>query len=271
MGRAPESLQRYLERPTRRRLAAVVRAYHGFVWETALRVTRNEEDAADICQEVFLKLLADPPASGSVRSAKGYLAWCVVGKATNLRRAIARRETREREGMRAASEDALPVEDRDALYSAIAALSGELRGAIELRYLAGLPNRAIAETLGVAERTVEDRLQRARELLRRKLAPSAFGLLAVLSDLEGRVRSAPAGLLERLLRVAELGSALSSGTLTTAALPRGSEAGPAAPKPWRACRRPTSSSSGTWSCGKGRPSAETSTSRERGSGGLRGP
>ena len=83
----PHWLRRYLERPNRRRLEAVVRAHEKYVYNTALRITRNAQDAQDISQEVFLRLLLEPPPAGSVRNPKAYLAWCVLGRATNLRRA----------------------------------------------------------------------------------------------------------------------------------------------------------------------------------------
>ena len=60
--------KRYLERPTRRRLEKVVRAYHDLVWRTAFRVTRHSQDAEDVCQDVFLKLLLEPPRPETVRS-----------------------------------------------------------------------------------------------------------------------------------------------------------------------------------------------------------
>jgi hypothetical protein len=41
MAEADRIFRRYLERPTRRRLAALVRAYHDFVWRVSLRITRN--------------------------------------------------------------------------------------------------------------------------------------------------------------------------------------------------------------------------------------
>src|SRR5437870_3708918 len=76
MDKNPESeaFYAYLKRPARRRLALVIRLYHAHVWNVALRVTGNPEDAEDICQDVFLSLLLHPPAEEKVRSPRGYLA-----------------------------------------------------------------------------------------------------------------------------------------------------------------------------------------------------
>ncbi|MGH9362307.1 MAG: RNA polymerase sigma factor, partial [Thermoanaerobaculia bacterium] len=79
-----DPLRRYLERPGQRRLSKVVEAYHGYVWRLALKLTGNQEDAADITQDVFLGLLLRPPAPERVRSPRGYLAWRVVTRAGRL-------------------------------------------------------------------------------------------------------------------------------------------------------------------------------------------
>ncbi|MBI4605999.1 MAG: sigma-70 family RNA polymerase sigma factor [Planctomycetes bacterium] len=201
--------RRYLERPTRRRLARVVRAYHEHLWRVALRVTRNHEDAADLCQEVFLKLLLEPPAPDSVRSPEGWLAWRVVARWSASRWRDARRRLREAAGARRARADGLTAEDVEALREAVAALPEDLRASVELRYLAGLSNREAAETLGLTVRGVEDRLHRAREHLARKLG----ALLPALALLEAEPLEAeppPVELLPSLLRRGRLGGALAA-------------------------------------------------------------
>jgi hypothetical protein len=80
VARDGDPLIRYAERPSRRRLAEVVRAYQEFVWKIALRVSGNREDAADIAQDVFLKLLLEPPVPAAIRSSGAYLAWRVIGR-----------------------------------------------------------------------------------------------------------------------------------------------------------------------------------------------
>jgi hypothetical protein len=92
---------------------------------------------------------------------------------------------------------------------AIQGLPDDLRGPVQLRYVAGLPNREIAAALGIAERTVEDRLRRGREALRAKLSRSSLGLGAILAALEVEAAPPPAGLLPGLLRISSMGSALS--------------------------------------------------------------
>ena len=203
---------RYLARPTKRRLERVVRDYHALVWRCAYRVTRHADDAEDICQDVFLKLLLEPPPCGSVRSPERYLVWQVLGRAANLRRARERREARESAHVHA-SAGHMAFEDLDALQQAIAALPDDLRAAIELRYLGGLTTAETAAALGIAERTVEDRLQRGRATLRARLGPISAGAVTFVSVLDGWVDAAPpVQLLPKLLRIGRMGSALAAAT-----------------------------------------------------------
>src|SRR5262245_17177991 len=150
--------RRYLARPRRGRLARVVEAYYRFVWDTALRITGNTADAADVTQDVFLKLLLEPPRADRVASPRGYLAWEVVGRVTNLRRAADRRRARERAAAELVRDDGLDPAHLDELRARVGELPAELRTAVELRYFAGLKNAEIAALTGVGERHVEKRL-----------------------------------------------------------------------------------------------------------------
>jgi RNA polymerase sigma-70 factor (ECF subfamily) len=204
------AFHRYLKRPTRRRLASLIRQCHALVWETALRATGSRDDADDIAQDVFLDLLLRPPPPGSVSSPRGYLVWKVMGRVTNLARAEARRRARERRGRETAISDGVAAEDLEALRAAVAALPAELRAPIEMRYFGGLANREIAAVLGVAERTVEKRLQDGRKVLRSRLARLSGAALLLDRDGTWAVAAPPAALLSSLLVVAARGGALSA-------------------------------------------------------------
>ena len=198
----------YLRRPNRRRLVKVVRQYQDFVWRTALQLTACRETAADISQDVFLRLLVDPPEPGDVRSATGYLRWKIIDRATRVRRTEANRRKRELRHFRETSRKALSDEDAIVIRSAIAELPNELQHTVSLRYLLGLKNSEIAESLDLSERAVEERLKRGREILRGKLG-ECFGALALLATAAGaQAASIPDELTRELLRICNAGSAL---------------------------------------------------------------
>lgn len=204
-----DSLLHYLRRPSRRRLERVVREYHEHVWKVAFRVTAHAEDAEDICQDVFLRLFLKPPSADDVRSAHGYLAWCVIGRASKLRRSAERRVAREREAAARMVGSELALEDAEAMRVEIDRLPDELRVPLELRYVAGLGNAEVASMLGLPPRTLEQRLHDGRERLKRRLAPLFLGLPAAVDSLMAAMPPPPPQLLSDLLRVVQSGAALS--------------------------------------------------------------
>ena len=123
MKQQPEdhAFSRYVRRPTRRRLAAVVRVFHEHVWGAALRITGSHEDAADICQEVFLflflflslslslSLSLHPPSPDSVQSPRVFLASRAIKIARNRRRSGERRGRREEEAARSRGDFPFPM------------------------------------------------------------------------------------------------------------------------------------------------------------------
>ena len=220
MAREKDPLLRYAERPSRRRLAEVVRAYHEFVWRVALRISGNHEDAADVSQDVFLKLLLEPPAPAAIRSPGAYLAWRALGRARFLRRSRERRQVRERlvvEELATRELEGVAEPDAELLQRALEELSIELRDAVELRYLAGLSPGQTAEALGISERALYQRLAKARGRLRRTLGPLALASIFGFVGVEPACSAPPEDFVPRLLEIANRGSALSS--LTSSAVP----------------------------------------------------
>ena len=202
-----DPLLSYLKRPSRRRLARVVRVHHEYVWRIALRSCGHRDDSLDVTQDVFLRLLLDPPPADSVTSPRAWLAFRVVSRTGHLYRAASRRRRREEEHARRLAADGLGTGDHEALEDSIARLPEELRVPLELKYRAGLSTSQIAESLDVSERTARRRLEEARARLRASGLPQAFSGLAALSSMSSGTE-APAELLTGLLRLVEQGGAL---------------------------------------------------------------
>lgn len=126
--REAAAFERYLRRPSRRRLEKLVGLFHGHVWTVALRVAGNREDAADLCQDVFLGLLLRPPDPGTVRSPRGWLAARVVTTARHRRTGEERRRLRESWGAEILAEQGGLPPDIEDLREAITGSAGFLHG-----------------------------------------------------------------------------------------------------------------------------------------------
>jgi RNA polymerase sigma factor (sigma-70 family) len=211
-----EILEAYLRRPNRRRLGQVVRALHQYVWGVALKVAGNREDAADVCQEFFLSLLLRPPTHGSIHSARGYVACRVTTISRSMRRAARRRQAREQKAAaNCLGVENLSAEDSASLLEALETLPERLQTVVELSYFGRLPQHEVAKILDVSPRTVAGDLDKAKALLRDRLVGPA-ALVTLLTEEPARAEPPPE-LLRDLLRIADLGWALSLETAKVAA------------------------------------------------------
>ena len=164
---------------------ALVVTYQKQVYNLALRTVGNEEDAADMTQEVFLRAYR---ALGTFRGESKFSVW-LYRLTTNVCIDFLRREKRrstlsmtvsldDEEGARQAElpderysphRQAEQQELRDTLRAGLRALSEEHRQVLILRELEGLSYGEIAALLGVEEGTVKSRIARARLALREYL------------------------------------------------------------------------------------------------------
>jgi RNA polymerase sigma-70 factor (ECF subfamily) len=152
------------------------------------RLTRrlgSADLACDVLQETYLRLEGIREI-GPVRSPKGYLFRIALNIANDRRRAESRRLTVDEVDRLLDIPDDRPdaarvMEDRsevEMLRRAIAELPERRRKVLVLARVEGVPNREIAERLGVTVRTVEIDLKQAvehcAERLKRRL-PDKFG------------------------------------------------------------------------------------------------
>ena len=159
-----------------RALAAVYDQHSGLVFGLARRVTRDENLAGEITQDVFAYLWELPDrvdlSRGSLRS---YLAVVTHRRAVDE---IRRNERRVRieasaatagqaDGPESAVVDAAAASwGRHKLTSALAALPDDQRRAVELAYYDGLTYKQVGSVLGIPEGTAKSRLRLAIARLR---------------------------------------------------------------------------------------------------------
>lgn len=148
---------------------ALYERYRDKVFGTAWRILGEYHAAADLTQEVFVKLHGE---LGRFKFESRFSTWLfrvAVNHALNRAEETARRARlpgrAARDGRPAApSGEGRPVDE--AVARAIARLSPKLRAVVGLRYLEGLSYEEIAEVLGLSVGTVKSRLFAAHEALR---------------------------------------------------------------------------------------------------------
>jgi len=162
--------------------ADLVRRYQVRVFNLARVSTRNDADAEDLAQEIFIRVHRGLRA---FRGDSAFRTW-LYRIAVNASRTQAGRPSlfgwfRRVEPEEVGGVDplqALPAADavedsvayREAIDHALGRLSRDLRMAVTLRDIDGLEYREIAEVLGVPIGTVMSRISRGREKLRPILA-----------------------------------------------------------------------------------------------------
>jgi RNA polymerase sigma-70 factor (ECF subfamily) len=168
--------------------AYLLAVYQTPVYNLTLHMLRNGADAADVLQEVFVKVFKGIKHFHGESSLKTWIYRIVVHESSNHRRGWLRRLRHEPFSLEEMGSEpaavgpgsgngsetpyqALEQEERQQLVRrALASLAEPYRTAVVLREIEDLSYEEIAQIVGVAEGTVKSRLARGRELLRRKLA-----------------------------------------------------------------------------------------------------
>lgn len=148
------------------------------IYRLALRLTRSEQDAFDVCQETFVRAF-ERIGGFDQRSRLGTWLYRI---ATNEVLQFFRRRDTERRHLRIVGEQreqetrAAPAKLREEVDDALELLSAQHRAILVLRYQEGLTYDEIADVLEIAPGTVASRLNRARSELRQLLGDTSIGM-----------------------------------------------------------------------------------------------
>jgi RNA polymerase sigma-70 factor (ECF subfamily) len=154
--------------------AALVQQYEKPVYNVALRMLRNPEDARDVTQSVFLKAWQNLSSYDSKYKFYSWIYRMAINESLNILRAHGR--DAEPVDERLPAGDAGPVDvlaagqGREAVLAAVGRLKPEHRSVIVLHYFVDLPYQDIADVLEVDAKTVKSRLYSARQVLKDQLA-----------------------------------------------------------------------------------------------------
>ncbi len=162
----------------------LVLAHQKTVYNLALRMTRNPEDAQDCAQEAFLKAYR---SLHLFRGESGFSSWLYRLTTNVCLDFLRKRSRREEVSLTYEDEDAqsaeIPIADerfspeaalekkelRQALQEGLETLPPEFRQVLLLREVGGLSYEEIGRELALEEGTVKSRIFRARKKLARHL------------------------------------------------------------------------------------------------------
>jgi len=164
-------------------LEKIFQQHRAMVFRSAYRLTGNAEDAEDVLQAVFLRLLRRQEPPGPVEKLEGYLRRAAVNAALDVLRArtSARKTPLEETPPLVAERRDNPElscqtgELRQALRAAMARLGPRAAEVFALRYIEGYGNKEIARLLGASPFTIAVILHRARGRLRSHIRELAGG------------------------------------------------------------------------------------------------
>jgi RNA polymerase sigma-70 factor (ECF subfamily) len=176
---------RELQAGSEEAFTALLKAYQNPVFNLVAHIVENDSDAADVLQDVFLKVFRGIHHFHGDSSLKTWIYRIAVHEASNHRRSWIRRHRREPFSLeerttqpavsRAEDRSETPyqafeqLERQTLVKRALASLAQPYRTVVVLREIEGLSYEEIANVVGVAEGTVKSRLMRGRELLRHKI------------------------------------------------------------------------------------------------------
>ena len=158
-------------------LEEVFRAHQACILKAAYRITGSMADAEDVSQSVFLRLARGTVDWGRISNLKSYLHRSAVNAALDLIRARGHREVvavvtadelQSHSGL--SPERALSsLEIKNWLRRELATLNPRAAEMFVLRYLEGLDNPEIAQTMNTSQAVVAVTLHRTRRRLKKSL------------------------------------------------------------------------------------------------------
>jgi len=155
----------------------LVSRYQQKVFSVAIKITQNPKDAEDIAQETFIQVYRSLETYRQEASFATWLYRITVNKGLDWKRRQSRSFEAPNQELLNKQVDSSPVPEelllneaeREMVIKVIQQLPFKYKAVIALHYFECLTYEQIADQLGIANKTVESRLYRARQLMRENL------------------------------------------------------------------------------------------------------
>ncbi len=148
-------------------------AYYNMVYRLSFIMLKNEEDACDATQDVFLKLIKTDAGFYSMEHAKAWLIVVTRNHCRNIIKSSWKKKvslTTEQIIFGQTEDNAKNDEQADMVLTSLLKLPQELRMLVYLHYFEGFTIKELAKQLKKNPSTLRSRLARARELLKLDLS-----------------------------------------------------------------------------------------------------
>ena len=159
-----------------------VRQYADMVYRLAVSNTNVVQDAEDVFQEVFVKLVRYKDTIEDEEHLKAWLIRVTINEARRLEGSAWKKNVSlddsddggdfappEEEGGETPEEAYISGEERDIVLKEVQALPQKYREVIHLFYYEEMKITEMTQVLGINEATIKTRLRRAREILQKGL------------------------------------------------------------------------------------------------------
>jgi len=156
----------------------LIREHARFVFRVAYSVLRNHHDAEDAAQETFVRVLRQRDRLNDIADPRawiGTIAWRTAverrGSGAEVDLDLAADFIGELRARGASAEQIVEHQEMSSLlWGMVQSLPGDLRDAITLSTVQEMTSAQAAAALDVPEGTVRNRVHRAKEMLRQKMA-----------------------------------------------------------------------------------------------------
>lgn len=147
----------------------IVDTYANDIYRIAYSYCRNQSDAEDIVQNVFLKLLQYNNEFQDEEHVKKWLVKVTVNHAKNFCTSFWKKKIISLDTSNSEPQQQFMAQESSQLYEAVMDLPYKYRIVVHLYYYEDYSIREIAEFLNIKETTVQTQLMRARKKLKLKL------------------------------------------------------------------------------------------------------